>query len=128
VRILLDTHAYFWWETDHPKLSRRARELITAAETEVLVSAVVAWELATKAHLGKWPGAAEVVADVERALVEEAFAPLPIRLPHARAAGLLPSAHRDPFDRMLAAQAQIENVPLVSADPAFRGFAIEVLW
>src|SRR6266568_7270348 len=128
MRILLDTHVYFWWETNNPRLSAAARESITAADTEVLVSAVTAWELATKARFGKWPEAAELVADIAAALDSEGFEPLPITLEHARVAGLLPARHRDPFDRMLAAQAQIENVPLVTVDPVFSALGVRVLW
>ncbi len=128
MRILLDTHVYFWWETNNPKLSAGARESITAADTEVLVSAVTAWELATKAHFGKRPEAADVAADIHAALQAEAFEPLAISLEHARVAGFLASSHRDPFDRMLAAQAQVEGIVLVTADPVFRGLGVRVLW
>jgi PIN domain nuclease of toxin-antitoxin system len=128
MKILLDTHAYFWWETNDPKLSVRAKELIAREESEVMVSAVLAWELATKGRLGRWPGARDVAADMDDALVEEGFVPLPISIEHARLAGSLLGAHRDPFDRMLAAQSQIENVPLVTADPVFKVFGTRVLW
>ena len=128
MRILLDTHAYFWWETNHRNLSTRARDAIAAADNQVLVSAVTAWELATKAHFGKWPEAADLAADIAAALQAEAFEPLPISLEHARMAGFLPSPHRDPFDRMLAAQAQVEGIPLVTADPVFRSLGVRVLW
>ena len=77
---------------------------------------------------GKWPEAAELVADIAAALDSEGFEPLPITLEHARVAGLLPARHRDPFDRMLAAQAQIENVPLVTVDPVFSALGVRVLW
>jgi PIN domain nuclease of toxin-antitoxin system len=77
---------------------------------------------------GKWPEAAILAQDIQTALREESFEPLPVTLEHARLAGFLPGPHRDPFDRMLAAQAQIEAVPLITADPAFRGFGTRVLW
>src|SRR5437763_8523360 len=86
MRILLDTHAYFWWETNHENLSQRARDAIAAADNQVLVSAVTAWELATKARFGKWPEAADLAADIATALHEEAFEALPISLEHARMA------------------------------------------
>ena len=127
-RILLDTHAYFWWATDDRKLSRVADAAIRDDETQVLVSVVTAWELATKARIGKWPGAAAIVTDIEDALASRGFEPLAITLTHAKLAGFLPGAHRDPFDRMLAAQARIENVPLVTVDAAFREFGIQTLW
>lgn len=128
MRILLDTHAYFWWETNHQNLSARARDSIAAADNQVLVSAVTAWELATKARFVKWPEAADVAADIHAALEAEAFEPLAISLEHARVAGSLANPHRDPFDRMLAAQAQVEGIPLVTADPVFHAFGVRVLW
>lgn len=128
MRILLDTHTYFWWETNDPKLSPRAREAIAGGSTTVLVSAVTAWELANKVRSGKWPGAAIVAEDIEAALAEESFEPLSLTIQHAKLAGFLPGTHRDPFDRMLAAQAHIERVPLVTADPVFRDFGTHVLW
>jgi PIN domain nuclease of toxin-antitoxin system len=128
MKILVDTHAFFWWVNDSPQLSARARDAMSASATAILISAVVAWELATKARVGKWPEAAGLAADIAFVLQRYEFSPLPITLEHARLAGFLPGAHRDPFDRMLAAQAQIEDVPLVTADPAFRSFGTRVLW
>src|SRR5207245_612501 len=111
-----------------PKLSRRAHAAIEDDATEVLVSAVTAWELATKARLGKWPDAARIAADIEAILVANAFQPLSITMRHAKRAGELPSPHRDPFDRMLAAQSEIEGIPLVSADPIFQSLGTRILW
>ena len=128
MRLLLDTHAYFWWETDDPKLSVPARDAIAAFESEVLISAVTAWELAFKGRFGKWPGAGELASDINAAMEAEKFLPLPISIDHARLAGAMPGAHRDPFDRLLAAQAKIENIPLVTADPAFRSLGIKIIW
>jgi len=128
MRILLDTHAYFWWETDDPRLSAAAREAITDPGNIVLVSAVTAWELATKTRFGKWPEAADLAAEIEAVLHAEAFESLPVSLKHAQMAGFLPNPHLDPFDRMLAAQAQVEGIPLVTADPLFRGLGVRVLW
>lgn len=118
----------FWWETNDPKLSAPARQAIASGGTTVLVSAVTAWELANKVRSGKWPEAAILAQDIETALREESFEPLPVTLEHARLAGFLPGPHRDPFDRMLAAQAQVEAVPPITADPTFRGFGTRVLW
>jgi PIN domain nuclease of toxin-antitoxin system len=128
MRVLVDTHAFFWWVNASPQLSPRARETIAAESNDVLVSAVVAWELATKACFGKWPEAAGLAADIAFVLQRNAFVPLAITLEHARLAGSLLGSHRDRFDRMLAAQAQIEAVPLITADPAFDGFGTRVLW
>lgn len=128
MRLLLDTHAYAWWVTDDRKLTGRVRSLLIAADTEVLISAVVPWELATKFRIGKWPGADTILADLDLALIEDRLTPLPITLAHARRAGLLSSRHKDPFDRVLAAQAEIEAVPIVTADPAISAMGVEVVW
>lgn len=125
--ILLDSHAFFWWVTDDNKLSALAKQTI-ADEQQVYVSAVVAWEIATKVRSGKWPDAELIVSGFFDLLAHYGFSGLPITLEHGHLAGSLPGAHRDPFDRMLAAQAQIENVPLVTGDPVFRAFGTHVLW
>jgi PIN domain nuclease of toxin-antitoxin system len=125
--ILLDSHVFFWWQTDDPRLSQSARELIER-EHDVYVSAVVAWEIANKVRFGKWPQAQLLVDRFFELITHHGFLPLPITLQHAHLAGTLASRHRDPFDRMLAAQAQIENVPLVTADPVFQEFGTRVLW
>ena len=125
--ILLDSHAFFWWLTDDPKLSRNAADLIRD-DSDVHVSAVVAWEIANKVRTGKWQDAKPLLDRFFDIVREEGYLPLPITLEHAHLAGSLPGAHRDPFDRMLAAQAQIENMPLVTADPVFRAFGTRVLW
>jgi PIN domain nuclease of toxin-antitoxin system len=101
---------------------------MATGDNEILVSAVVAWELATKARSGKWLEAVGLAADIAFVLQRYGFHPLPITLEHARLAGSLPGPHRDPFNRMLAAQAQIEALPLVTADPAFGALGTEVLW
>jgi PIN domain nuclease of toxin-antitoxin system len=128
MRVLLDTHVFFWWVNDSPKLSDRARDIIASEPNDIFISAVVAWELATKARFGKWPEAFDLATDIDAILVANAFTPLSIKLEHARVAGFLPGQHRDPFDRVLAAQSQIENMALVTADPVFRIFGTRVLW
>ncbi len=128
MRLLIDTHAYAWWVTNDRRLSRRAREEMVAPTADLLVSAVVAWEIANKFRIGKWPGGDAILADLDLALVEDRLTALPITLAHARRAGLIASDHRDPFDRMLAAQAEAEGVAVVTADPVFRGMGIEVVW
>lgn len=128
MRLLVDTHAYFWWVKDNVQLSRRALSALADPDADILLSAVVVWELATKSRLGKWPGAESALADIDHAIVAERLSPLPITLDHARRSGLLPSAHKDPFDRLLAAQAAIEGVPIITADPAFRTMGVEIVW
>ena len=92
------------------------------------MSAVSAWEVTNKVRIGKWPEAAVLAESFLETVVQYGFELLPISLEHARMAGFLPSPHRDPFDRMLAAQAQVEGIPVVTADPVFRGLGVRVLW
>jgi PIN domain nuclease of toxin-antitoxin system len=126
--MLLDTHAFFWWVTDDAKLSANARKAIGESANEAFVSAVVAWELSIKSQFGKWVAARPISQDIESILDENRFQPVAITMAHATLAGLLPSPHRDPFDRLLAAQAKIEELTLVTADRALRHFNIDVLW
>jgi PIN domain nuclease of toxin-antitoxin system len=127
-KILLDSHALFWFIDGDSRLSNAARGAMEATNCTVYVSAVTAWEIASKFRLGKWPKAQALANDLAGIMSALGFEPLPLSLQHARHAGALHSPHRDPFDRMLAAQAEIEDVPLVTADPAFRQFKVRTLW
>jgi PIN domain nuclease of toxin-antitoxin system len=128
VRLLLDTHTLLWWLDGDRRLPARVRRLVGDDRNEVLVSAASAWEICTKVRIGKLPGAVEVAADVPGCVASQGFVGLDITIAHAQRAGSLPSPHRDPFDRMLAAQAQAEGLPLVSNDPAFELLQVERLW
>lgn len=128
MRLLLDTHTFLWWVFADAKLSRRAREAILDEENETIVSAVTAWEIATKYRIGKLPEASVVADDIVGAIVGEGFAELSLSVAHAQRAGNLGGTHKDPFDRMLAAQAMIENLTLVTNDRAFERYAIGRLW
>lgn len=128
MRLLLDTHALLWWLFDDPKLPDSARDRIRNGANNVFVSAASAWEIATKWRLGKLPEAGAVVVQMPALLRTSRFALLPISVEHAILAGSLTSAHRDPFDRMLAAQAQLEALPIVTIDPVFADLGVEVLW
>ncbi len=128
MRILLDTHALLWADLEPNKLSRRARSLLESFSNEVLVSAASAWEIATKVRLGKLPQAALLAADLPERVKQLGFLPLPVTLEHGQRAGSLPSPHRDPFDRMLIAQAQAENLPLVSNERLFDACGIRRIW
>ncbi len=127
-RILLDSHTFFWFVHADAQLSRSARKAIEAADAAVYVSAITAWEIAYKFSTGKWPQAEILTRDFIGIMSALRFEPLPLSLEHARHAGALRSPHRDPFDRMLAAQAEIEDIPLVTADPAFRQFNVRTSW
>jgi PIN domain nuclease of toxin-antitoxin system len=128
VKLLLDTHTVVWWWLDDPRLPARARAMIADAANIVCVSAVSAWEVATKCRLGKWPGVERIADEFPALLRRSRFAPMPISVEHARMAGALAGAHRDPFDRMLIAQSKEENAALVSRDAIFREFEVEVIW
>jgi PIN domain nuclease of toxin-antitoxin system len=127
MRLLLDTHTLLWWVADDPRLPRTADILLTDESTKVFVSAASAWEIAIKARLGKvdaGPLAHGFTAEIER----QGFTPLPISLDHAERAGQLPAVHKDPFDRMLVAQAQAENLHLVSNERVFDRYGVVRVW
>jgi PIN domain nuclease of toxin-antitoxin system len=128
VRLLLDTHALLWWLIKSPLLPVSAQNLLRSRQNTVSVSAASAWEMATKVRLGKLDVAAEVVENFMYYLAREEFDVIPITVEHGIRAGLLPGPHKDPFDRMLIAQALAENVPLVSNDRALDGYGVKRLW
>jgi len=128
MRVLLDTHALLWWLAGDERLSEAARSWIGDEASDVLVSAASAWEIATKVRIGKLPGAAAVVSELGQHILDQGFAELAITVGHGQRAGLLPGPHKDPFDRMLAAQAQAENLPIVSNDPVFDHYGVRRLW
>jgi len=128
MRLLLDTHALLWWLFDDPKLSSTARDLVSDPAHEILVSSASAWEISTKHRLGKLPGAGVLARDIASWVERAGFTQLPVRIEHAQRAGSWPQAHRDPFDRMLAAQSALENLPLISRDRALEAFGIRLVW
>jgi len=128
VRLLLDTHALIWWLYDDPALSTAARNAIAAGDIEVAVSAASAMEVTTKFRIGKLPLAALLAQDFEAIVAQQGFVELPITVHHARLAGGLQIPHKDPFDRLLIAQAQAEDMVLVSNEELFDGFAVRRLW
>jgi PIN domain nuclease of toxin-antitoxin system len=128
MRLMLDTHAFLWWLADDTNLSAAAESAIADSANAVHVSAATAWEITTKWRLGKLPGAALVAADVTREIAAEGFAELPVTVAHGQHAGALPGTHKDPFDRMLVAQALLEGLTLVSNERAFDPFGATRLW
>jgi PIN domain nuclease of toxin-antitoxin system len=128
VRLLLDTHALLWWLAGDAQLSPAAREAIADESNEVLVSAASAWEVTTKHRLGKLPGAGPLAVDFAREVRLQGFLPLPITLEHGQVAGALVGAHRDPFDRMLVAQAREEKLALVSNESLFDELGVTRVW
>jgi PIN domain nuclease of toxin-antitoxin system len=128
MQALLDTHALLWWLSDEPALTKIARAIIADTNNLILVSAASAWEIATKIRLGKLPTAADLAEDFAGHLEREGFQMLAISWDHAIRAGLLPGPHRDPFDRMLIAQAQAENIPILSNEAPFDTYGVRRVW
>jgi PIN domain nuclease of toxin-antitoxin system len=128
VKALLDTHAFLWWISDDRRLSDRAREFIGDGRNELFFSAASGWEISIKAGLGRL----EVPGDLQRFIADQlsrnAIKVLPIYLSHTLHTRVLPDHHRDPFDRILASQAILEEMPLLSADPKISHYPVEVVW
>jgi PIN domain nuclease of toxin-antitoxin system len=128
VQLLLDTHALLWWLAgDAEHLSLNARAAIEEPDNAVYVSVASAWEIATKQRLGKLD-AGVLANQIGRVIADQAFLALDITIDHAERAGALRGEHRDPFDRMLIAQAHAENLTLVSNEIVFDGFGVSRLW
>ena len=128
MRLLLDTHALLWWLAGDTRLSRPAIDAIDAPGSQVLVSAVSVFEIATKHRLGKLPLPPVVAADIAGCLEDHGFDALPLDARVAERAGRLPGPSRDPFDRLLVAQAMLADLVLVSNEAAFDGYGIRRLW
>ena len=128
MRLLLDTHAFFWWLSGSNRLSLPARQAIGDEDNGVMVSAASAWEIATKHRLGKLPDAEALALDIPGAIAGQNFEELPITVEHAVRAGALLGPHRDPFDRMLIAQALSGNLVLVSIESLFDSYGVRRLW
>lgn len=128
MRVLLDTHAFLWWITDDQRLSQRARETIARPTNTLFLSAASAWEIAIKAALGRLRFQGNLKSFISRQLAMNGIEPLPVELAHALHVALLPPLHRDPFDRLLVAQAQLEGIPILTADPILGQYEVEVIW
>ena len=129
MKLLLDTHTLLWVLMEPRRLSVRAAELLRDPTNEVLVSAASAWEIATKHRLGRLPHAASILEAYAAHLARLRARDLAVSSAHALRAGGLLADHRDPFDRLLAAQCMLEGVPLVTNDPAFEAFGeLTTLW
>lgn len=124
MRLLVDTHALLWWREDSPQLSQRARREIADSNNEICVSVATLWEIILKRSAGKL----NFPDDLQQILQEESFALIPIGLQHLRTIERLPFLHKDPFDRMLVAQAIAEGMPLITNDRALTRYGAAVLW
>lgn len=128
MKLLLDTHTLIWWLMSDARLSERARAALDDSQSVKVVSTVSVWEIAIKVRAGKMPCGPVVESELPGTLQRIGFEELQLTWAHGDKAGRLEGAHKDPFDRMLAAQALIEGMPLVTADPAFRAFGVAVIW
>lgn len=128
MRVLLDTHALLWAGLETWKLPRAASTVLQKFDTEMFVSAASAWEITTKVRLGKLPGAEQFAVEFRRRLEILGFQELSVTVEHGQRAGLLPGDHKDPFDRMLIAQAQAENLAIVSNERVFDEYHVRRIW
>ena len=128
MRLLLDTHALIWWLAADDALSSTARAAMADHENEIFVSAASAWEITTKHRIGKLPEAGLLAADVAGFVTAQGFVELPIAIRHGQLAGSLPGIHKDPFDRILIAQAIAMDMPIISRDEILSAYGIARLW
>jgi PIN domain nuclease of toxin-antitoxin system len=128
VQLLLDTHTLIWWWAGDDRLPERLRTLLADSETTAYVSAASALEMAIKVRIGTLPQMEKRVSDFDQGVRGEGFYHLYVRDDHGIRAGLLAGVHGDPFDRTIAAQSLIENLPVVTNDPAFAAFGCQVIW
>ena len=127
-RVLVDTHCWLWITSDPDRFSPAARLALSDARVELLVSAVVSWEIAIKAHLGKLALPEAPAAYMKARLERHGATPIPIEHGHVLGVADLPHHHRDPFDRLLVAQARALEVPLLTADKAMGAYDVEIFW
>ncbi len=128
MRLLLDTHTFLWWVINDGRLPQAARRAIADDDNDVLISAASAWEITTKHRLGGLPGAELIATDIAGAIANQGFGALAITVDAAARAGALPGPHRDPFDRMLIAQALTHNLVFVSNESRFDRYGVRRLW
>jgi PIN domain nuclease of toxin-antitoxin system len=128
MKLLLDTHTFLWWITDNPQLSKKARELIGDGHNILYWSAASSWEVSIKYALGRMPLPEAPEQFLPAEIGKNRLESLPIIDAHAFQAGQLPHHHRDPFDRMLVAQAQVESLALLSNDRQLNHYDVEIRW
>ncbi len=128
MRALLDTHVFLWWITDAPQLPSPVRDVIADGRNELFLSAASCWEIAIKAQLGKLTLPARPDVFIADQMTSNAVQGLPVEASHALHVFHLPSHHRDPFDRMLIAQSQLENLPIITSDPLFSKYKVKTIW
>ena len=127
MKYLLDTHVLLWFDVDDPRLSKNARLLMEADDSEIILSTASVWEIAIKVSAGGLTLPEPVLAYFE-GRTKRGLQILPIEWPHAAKVAELPFHHRDPFDRLIAAQALVEKLPLLSRDPIFKSYGVKLIW
>ena len=128
MRLLLDTHTFLWWISDDPQLSATAREIIREGGNELFFSAASGWEIAIKAQIGKLKLPSNLEQFIGKQLLQNAINTLPVQLSHTLHVYTLPPLHRDPFDRLLISQSQLEQLPILTADVQFQQYRVQVMW
>jgi PIN domain nuclease of toxin-antitoxin system len=128
LRALLDTHSFLWWATDDPRLSRRASDFISDPGNLLSFSVISVWEILLKARTGRLPIPGDVAEFVKVRIERYRLALLNLDLAHLTELYSLPAHHRDPFDLLLVAQAQVEKLPLVTGDAKIKSYDVEVIW
>ena len=124
MRLLIDSHAFLWWGESSPALGNTARSAIADPASEVLISIAALWELIIKASSGKLT----LPADIETMVASQGFSVLSVSFDHLRRFGTLPRHHRDPFDRMMIAQALAEGIPIATGDRVFAAYGVQIVW
>ena len=128
MKILLDTHTFLWWVTDDFRLSLTAREIISTPENQRFLSTATGWEIAIKAKLGKIILQGDLKDFIHSQMEANLIQVLPVQMDHALHVYHLPDLHRDPFDRLLVAQSQLENLPIITSDPFIAKYNVKVIW
>lgn len=128
MRGLLDTHTFLWWVTNQPQLSERVKLILSDRNNQIFFSAASGWEIAIKAQLGKLEIPNEPEAFIADQLELNSFQILPIELKHTLHIYHLPIHHKDPFDRILIAQSQVEKLPLLTLDPQIMRYEVDIIW
>jgi PIN domain nuclease of toxin-antitoxin system len=128
MKALLDTHVFLWWIMDDPQLTTYIRKIISDSDNDLFFSAASCWEIAIKAQLGKLKLPAKSDIFISDQLATNAIQSLPVHSSHALHVFNLPSLHRDPFDRIIVAQAHLENIPVITSDSLISQYDIATIW
>ncbi len=127
MRVLLDTHVFLWWIKDDPRLGSRARSIISDVDNQLLLSAASGWEIAIKSKLGKLEITGDIIAFTYEQMQINAISELPVQMNHTLHVAMLADLHRDPFDRLLVAQSQLERIPILTGDTQIKAYSVEVI-